>query len=100
MEETVGIAIAVLVISSFVVCMLVFFFTWASGSLNAYNTKIEQERLRAKREREERELADKRKLENAHKVRSQYPPPSGKVTTFEIANTKDAIIVTETVYAD
>lgn len=98
-EEIIGTAIAVLVICSFVLCMVIFFFSWASGYLNNYNEQEELKRQRFERERKEREAADAERIKNAHKVRTQYPPPGGNVT-FEVTNMRESIVVTEVVYAD
>jgi hypothetical protein len=98
--ETIGVAIAVLVISSFVLCMLTFLFTSMSGFFNEYK---EPERMSWEKQPErtrEIDFADKKALEHAHKVRTQYPPAKATETTFEITNVKESILVTETVYAD
>ena len=100
MGETIGMSISVLVIAGFVIYMLLFFLTWASEALIDHNERKELERQRQERLRREMEEADNKKIKEAHKVRTQYPPPEQKVTSFEITNTKDSIIVTETVYAD
>lgn len=111
-KETVGIAIAFLVIMGFVLCMIIFFFSWAGGYLQDYNENKDFERRKQEEERRKREEAD-RLTKNAHKVRTQYPPPypkdsvlyskrtpEAKESVLEITNTKDSILVTETVYAD
>lgn len=100
MGETIGMSISVLVIAGFVIYMLLFSLTWASEALIDHNGKKELERQRQERLRREREEADRERIKNAHKVRTQYPLPEHKETSFEITNTKDSIIVTETVYAD
>ena len=98
--ETVGVAIAVLVISSFVLCIVIFLFTSMSGFFNEYKEpegiSWEKQLERAR----EIDLADKKAWENAHKVRTQYPPAKATETSFEITNMKESILVTETVYAD
>ena len=94
--ETIGMAIAVLVISSFVLCMVLFLFTSMNGFFNEYK---DPERISWERTREI-DLADKKAWENAHKVRTQYPPAKATETSFEITNVKESILVTETVYAD
>ena len=100
-QETVGIAIAFLVIMGFVLCMIIFFFSWAGGYLQDYNENKDLERRKQEEERRKREEADRERIKNAHKVRTQYPPPNVlKESVLEITNTKDSILVTETVYAD
>ena len=98
--ETIGVAIAVLVISSFVICMIMFFIFSMGDFFNEYK---EPERISWKKQLErarEIDLADKKAWENAHKVRTQYPPAKATETSFEITNVKESILVTETVYAD
>ena len=100
-QEAVGISIAFLIIGSFVLCMIIFIFSWAGGYLQDYNENKEFERRRQEAERKKREEADMERIKNAHKVRTQYPPPNVvKESVLEITNTKDSILVTETVYAD
>ena len=96
MGHSIGIAIAVLVIGAFVLCMIVFLLSWAEDYIYESRFNKEEERIA----KEKREEIDREKLNKAHQVRTQYPPPTGKVTSFEITNIKDSIIVTETVYAD
>lgn len=99
MEESIGIAISVMVISSFVLCMIMFAFKLICESFIEPNEpKYVKPVHNAAIEKKKREEADQEKL--AHKVRTQYPPPNGTVTSFEITNIKDSIVVTETVYAD
>ena len=96
MEETIGLVIAFMVISSFVLCILVFIFSSLGGFFNEYNSEREKEW--------QKRLAESKKADEnaakAHKVRTQYPQPKTNVTSFEITNIKESILVTETVYAD
>lgn len=100
MEYSIGIAIAFLIIGAFVLYMLIFALSWAGNYLCEYNDEKERARLAKEEEKKKREEIDREKLNKVHQVRTQYPPPDNKVTSFEITNIKDSIIVTETVYAD
>ena len=100
MGETIGVAIAVMVISSFVLCIVMFLFTSMGDFFNEYKEPERiswQEQLKRAREID---LADNEARHNAHKVRTQYPPAKATETSFEITNVKESILVTETVYAD
>ena len=82
MEESIGIAIAVMVISSFVLCMIMFAFKLICESFIEPNEPKYAKPTVIKKQREE---ADQEKF--SHKVRTQYPPPNGTVTSFEIGET-------------
>ena len=112
-QEDIGIAVAVLVIGSFILCILLFILSSFGFNVLSYEDDMKSEReKRAERERAEMEKsiqkinAERAKIradleaKKAHKVRTQYPPPETKEDTFVVTNIKDSVLVTEVVYAD